>query len=207
MLKLFGLASRQMYDEFRLLLEFGWAAELEPVPEQRNGNCGFDVEKCLLVFNFPPRIGRHGVHGCRATVVVVWNRRKREKKEKRRNESNSKNQKSQPNHQMRLKKMWSLKGNMDMCLLEWVRKIKKLMWFLILHYRLQEFYDQLKTHKKFIKSLINSKKIFIKFKRIPFGLAIFWYKKCRTEKNLQVKWLRGKPQNNFNVKWTGIMAT
>lgn len=30
------------------------------------GSCGFEVELCLDVFSLPPRIGKHGAHGCRA---------------------------------------------------------------------------------------------------------------------------------------------
>lgn len=61
-----------MYDEFRLL------QDVLPVrllcmyafdAHDENDNCGFEVEQCLAVFNLPPRIGRHGVHGCRAVQV------------------------------------------------------------------------------------------------------------------------------------------
>ncbi len=44
MLKLFGLASRHMYDEFRLPDDvFFWLFTNE-VDEHMNGSCGFDVE-------------------------------------------------------------------------------------------------------------------------------------------------------------------
>jgi hypothetical protein len=40
----------------------------EESDEQIYGSWGFDDEKCLDDCNFPPRIGRQGVNGCKAVV-------------------------------------------------------------------------------------------------------------------------------------------
>lgn len=66
-LKLFGLASRHIKDEFKLFDEFALWRKNALGDAHKKGSCGFDEEKFLDDFNFPPRIGRHGVHGCNAT--------------------------------------------------------------------------------------------------------------------------------------------
>lgn len=39
--------------------------------EQIYGNCGLEDEKCLDDCNFPPRIGKQGVKGCKAAPSVT----------------------------------------------------------------------------------------------------------------------------------------
>lgn len=36
------------------------------------GNCGFDDEKCFDDCNFPPRMGKQGVKGCKAAYFCVF---------------------------------------------------------------------------------------------------------------------------------------
>lgn len=71
-MKLFGQTSRQTTDELILgVLALAcwcwwWLFIYDVKDEQIYGSWGFEDEKCLDVFNFPPRIGKHGVNGCRA---------------------------------------------------------------------------------------------------------------------------------------------
>lgn len=69
-LKLFGLASRQMNDVFRLLVDAleRLLGENACGGQTNVDRCGFELDWFFDVFNLPPRIGKHGVHGCRA----VW---------------------------------------------------------------------------------------------------------------------------------------
>lgn len=70
-LKLFGLASRQINELFRLLVEFCRRAPAPPgivrgtTGLQSRGRCGLEVEIDLAVCNLPSRIGKQGVHGCK----------------------------------------------------------------------------------------------------------------------------------------------
>ena len=76
-LKLLGLASRHINEEFRLFVELIGAALLlaaaadAPLlpPPHKIGSCGLELEKALLVFSFPSRIGRQGVQGWRAKRI------------------------------------------------------------------------------------------------------------------------------------------
>jgi hypothetical protein len=72
-LKLFGLASRQMCDEFKLLVELvcgcAWLLLMfryDDMDEHINGSWGFDDENGFDDLSLPPRMGRQGVQGCRA---------------------------------------------------------------------------------------------------------------------------------------------
>lgn len=68
-LKLFGVASRQMCDELMLFDELFWLLLLPRYAESEphiNGSCGFEDENDFVAFNLPPLIGKQGVHGCNA---------------------------------------------------------------------------------------------------------------------------------------------
>lgn len=49
-----------------------WCWLLFVCDEHINGSCGLDDEKYLDVCSFPPRIGRHGVKGCKAEHINFY---------------------------------------------------------------------------------------------------------------------------------------